>query len=90
MANKYEMGSSEFAIPEAAKEHYSEAELEEKQEMYGAIEYESGIEPDEYDSSKVEVSKETEEMIEKMRKEREKADQKRGSGILNFIRNLSA
>ena len=75
MANKFEMGSSEYAIPTASDEHYTEAELNDKQEMYGAIEYESLVDPDEYDSSKVEVSDET---LDEMRKKREKLDRKLG------------
>lgn len=88
MANKFEIGSSEYSFPTQAKEHYSEEELDQKKDMYDAIEYDEGIAPDQYQSKK-EISDEAKELI-KMRKEREKADQKRGAGLLGFIRNLAA
>ena len=56
MANKFEMGSSEFTLPEQAKEHYTDEQFEEKREMYDAIEYEEGIDPIEY-KAKQETSK---------------------------------
>lgn len=80
MANKFEMGSKEFAIPEQAKEHYNDEEMDQAQDMYSAIEYESGIDPDEYDSSNKEISDQAKALIE-MRKAREKADKKRGHAI---------
>ncbi len=76
MANKFEMGSTEFAIPTKAKEHYSEEEFEAKQAMYDTIEYEEGIDPSEYESKKV-ITDEAKALIE-MRKERQKADKKFG------------
>lgn len=89
MANKFEMGSSEYAFPQQAKEHYNDEELDQAQDMYSAIEYESGIDPDEYDSSNKEVTEEAKALIE-MRKQREKEDKKRGHGLLGFVRNLAA
>ena len=89
MANKFEMGSSEYAFPQQAKEHYDEQQLDQAQDMYSAIEYESGIDPDEYDSSNKEVTEEAKALIE-MRKQREKEDKKRGHGLLGFVRNLAA
>ena len=89
MANKFEMGSSEYALPQQAKEHYDEQQLDQAQDMYSAIEYESGIDPDEYDSSKVEATEQAKALIE-MRKQREKEDMKRGHGLLGFVRHLAA
>jgi uncharacterized protein (UPF0128 family) len=48
MANKYELGSSVYAIPVKAKEHYTKKELDKKIDMYSAIEYDSGKDPVEY------------------------------------------
>ena len=88
MAKSFELGSKEYALPQQTNEHYSEDEFTQKQDMYDAIEYESGIEPDQYQSKK-EITDEAKALIE-LRKAREKADKKRGAGILNFLHSLAA
>lgn len=64
MANKFEMGSSEFTIPEQAKEHYTKEELEAKKDMYSANEYDDGIDPVDY----LEKQKEKQEISKKAAK----------------------
>ena len=58
MANKFEMGSSAFAIPQDANKHkhLNDKELEQAMQMYGANDYEEDIDPVEY-RSKQETSK---------------------------------
>ena len=83
MANKFEMGSSEFAIPEQAKEHYTDEEFDEKREMYSAIEYEDGIAPDQYESKK-EISKDAERKLAEFKRK------KIGGSVFDFLKRSAA
>lgn len=69
MANKFEMGSSEFLIPQATDKHYTEEEFKQKQDMYDAIDYISGVDPVEYEKNRnnKQVSKKAVEKIIKFR-----------------------
>lgn len=98
MADNTNLGDENFGIPQqvAKDKHYSKAQLKAAQEMYSAIEYESGIDPDQY-NSKGEITKEDKDKIIKlhqdikeMKMSRRKADKKRGAGILNFLHSLAA
>ena len=81
MKKNFELGSSEFAIPEQAKEHYTDEEFKEKQDMYDAIEYEEGIEPDGY-VSKEKISKKAESQIAQFKKE------KIGHSVFDFVSRM--
>ncbi len=83
MANKFELGSSEWAIPESTNEHYTDEEFEQAQEMYSANAYDEGVTPDQYVSKK-EVSKDAERMISEFK------SKKIGKGTFEILKNLAA
>ena len=82
MANKFEMGSKEFAIPEQAKKHYTDEQFEAEQDMYDAIEYET-LKDEEGYVSKKEVSEDTEKMLKEFKKK------KIGASAFDFFRRIA-
>jgi hypothetical protein len=69
MANKFEMGSKEFAIPEQTNNHLSDEEFEDERDKYDAIEYET-LKDEEGYVSKKEVSKDAEKMLKEFKKKK--------------------
>ena len=83
MANKFEMGSKEFAIPEQTNNHLSDEEFEDERDKYDAIEYET-LKDEEGYVSKAEVSNALQKEITQFKQK------KIGSGVLELISNLAA
>lgn len=74
MANKFEIGSENFQLPEQTKEHYNEKQFEEKRDMYEANDYDS-LAFETYENEENYDSKQTKEIGKKLKNFQEKYSQ---------------